>query len=107
MVAGRSVTTVSSAAPSASAEIGRFERAGKRSYDLWVHHRTGAADMIGDEDKPVRKVVHDVGQDLSQLSVDEIDERILLLKAEIDRLQEARHAKTATRAAADAFFKFS
>lgn len=63
--------------------------------------------MIGDEDKPVRKVVHDVGQDLSQLSVDELDERILLLKAEIGRLEEARRSKTATRAAADAFFKFS
>ena len=63
--------------------------------------------MIGDEDKSVRKVVHDVGQDLSQLSVDEINERILLLKAEIERLDEARRAKTATRAAAGAFFKFS
>ena len=34
-----------------------------------------------------------------------IDERIALLEAEIERLKEARQAKSASRSAADAFFK--
>jgi uncharacterized small protein (DUF1192 family) len=63
--------------------------------------------MMADDDKPARKVVHEIGQDLAQLSVDEIDLRIELLKAEIARLSDARRAKTETRAAADAFFKLS
>ncbi len=58
-----------------------------------------------DEDRPRKKTTHEVGQDLSQLSVEEIDARIALLQAEIARLSEARAAKQASRAAADLFFK--
>jgi uncharacterized small protein (DUF1192 family) len=46
-----------------------------------------------------------VGQDLSMLSIDEIDERIEMLEREIARLKEARGAKESSRAAASAFFK--
>ncbi|MHB2166843.1 DUF1192 domain-containing protein [Alsobacter sp. R-9] len=52
--------------------------------------------------KPAR---HALGEDLALLSVDELDERIGLLKAEIVRLEQAREAKRASRQAADGFFK--
>jgi len=58
------------------------------------------------EEKAVPKPpVHEIGQDLSRLSVAELDERILILKAEIERLSEARAQKEATKLAADAFFR--
>lgn len=47
---------------------------------------------------------HEVGQDLSLLSIDELDERIGLLEREIARLKEARDGKESSRAAASAFF---
>lgn len=54
---------------------------------------------------PPKKPAHEIGQSLDALSVDELDERIGLLRAEIERLQRARDAKAASRAAAAAFFK--
>jgi uncharacterized small protein (DUF1192 family) len=60
---------------------------------------------IEDDDRPKRKIVHDIGQDLSLLSVNELDERIALLKDEIARLEEARSKKQASRSVADQFFK--
>jgi uncharacterized small protein (DUF1192 family) len=48
---------------------------------------------------------HEIGQLLDALSVDELDERIGLLQAEIARLEQARQAKQASKTAADAFFK--
>ena len=52
--------------------------------------------------KPAR---HEIGQSLESLSVDELDARIELLKAEIVRLEQMRASKTASLQAADAFFK--
>ncbi len=52
-----------------------------------------------------KPAAHEVGQDLSTLSIGEIDERIALLEREIARLREARAAKEDSRAAASAFFK--
>jgi uncharacterized small protein (DUF1192 family) len=60
---------------------------------------------IEDDDKPKRKITHDIGQDLSLLSVDELGERIGLLSAEIERLQSAITGKRASRDTADRFFK--
>jgi uncharacterized small protein (DUF1192 family) len=58
------------------------------------------------DDEPVRrKVVHEIGQDLSLLSVGDLDERIALLKAEIGRLEADKASKGASRSAAEAFFK--
>jgi uncharacterized small protein (DUF1192 family) len=57
-----------------------------------------------DGDKPVRKLAHEIGQDLYTLSIEDFDERIALLKAEIARLEDARQKKTAQRAAADNVF---
>lgn len=58
-----------------------------------------------DDDRPVPKRAHEIGQDLSQLSVADLGERIGLLEAEIARLKEVLEKKTASRSAADAFFK--
>ncbi len=58
------------------------------------------------EEKPVKKpTTHEIGQDLSTLSVHELDERIGLLKAEITRLETARTAKEASRQSAESVFK--
>jgi uncharacterized small protein (DUF1192 family) len=67
----------------------------------------GEAAMAGflDDDRPAQKRTHEIGQDLSQLSVAEIDERIALLEVEIVRLREARAMKNASRSAAAAFFQ--
>ncbi len=58
-----------------------------------------------DDDRPAPKRAHEIGQDLSQLAVAELSERITLLEAEIERLKEAREKKSASRSAADACFK--
>jgi uncharacterized small protein (DUF1192 family) len=58
------------------------------------------------EEEPRRKkLVHEIGQDLSALSVGELGERIALLQEEIARLEAERTAKGATRSAADALFR--
>ena len=61
--------------------------------------------MQADDDAPRRKIAHEIGQDLSLLSVNELAERIALLRGEIDRLEAARSGKQASRSAADSFFK--
>ena len=48
---------------------------------------------------------HVIGQDLSLLSVADLNERIGQLRAEIARLESELAAKGATKAAAEAFFK--
>jgi uncharacterized small protein (DUF1192 family) len=58
-----------------------------------------------DDDKPRKKVTHDIGQDLSLLSVEELTERIALLTSEIERLQVAMTKKRASKDAANSFFK--
>jgi len=60
---------------------------------------------IEDDDKPRKKITHEIGQDLSLLSVEELTERIALLSAEIERLQQATTKKRASKDAADSFFK--
>jgi uncharacterized small protein (DUF1192 family) len=62
--------------------------------------------MVFDDPPPVNKpATHEVGQELGALSVFELDERIALLTAEIERLKTARARKEAGRSAADALFK--
>ncbi len=58
-----------------------------------------------DDERPARKTAHDIGQDLSLFSVDELKVRIELLKAEIARLEAEAASKGASRAAADSLFK--
>jgi uncharacterized small protein (DUF1192 family) len=52
-----------------------------------------------------KPAAHIPGESLDALSVDELTARIDALRAEIARLEAAREAKSAFRAAADAFFK--
>jgi len=60
---------------------------------------------IEDDDRPRKKVSHEIGQDLSLLSVEELSERIALLASEIERLQVALTKKRASRDAANNIFK--
>jgi uncharacterized small protein (DUF1192 family) len=60
---------------------------------------------IEDDDRPRKKITHEIGQDLSLLSVEELTERVALLNSEIARLQEAVTKKRASRDAADSVFK--
>jgi uncharacterized small protein (DUF1192 family) len=58
-----------------------------------------------DDDKPRKKITHEIGQDLYLLSVEELSERIALLTGEIDRLKEAMAKKRSSKDAAASFFK--
>lgn len=60
--------------------------------------------LTPDDDRPIRKDAHEIGQDLYSLSIEDFDERIALLKSEIVRLEEARQKKSAQRTAADSIF---
>lgn len=61
--------------------------------------------MIDDDDKPKKKIVHEIGQDLSLLSVEELAARVQLMRDEITRLEADMASKRAVRSAADQFFK--
>lgn len=58
-----------------------------------------------DDEPKKKKTVHEIGQDLSLLSVAELNERIAALRAEIVRLEAEVVAKSATKSAAEALFK--
>lgn len=58
-----------------------------------------------DEDQPKKKLAHEIGSDLSLLSVDELTQRIALLKEEITRLEAERERKSASRSAAEGLFR--
>ena len=60
---------------------------------------------IEDDDRPKKKISHDIGQDLSLLSVEELAERIALMNSEIERLQAAMTKKRASMDAANNFFR--
>ena len=60
---------------------------------------------IDDDDRPKKKIVHEIGQDLALLSVKELEERIAALKEEIGRLEAAIARKQASRGVADQFFR--
>ncbi|GJD59477.1 DUF1192 domain-containing protein [Methylobacterium dankookense] len=61
--------------------------------------------MRDDDDRPRKATAHEIGQRLDTLSVEDLAERIALLRQEIERLEAARQAKVAALGAADAFFK--
>jgi uncharacterized small protein (DUF1192 family) len=60
---------------------------------------------MDDDDRPKKKIAHEIGQDLTLLSVAELRERIELLKGEIARLEADIKGKQASRSAAENFFK--
>jgi len=61
--------------------------------------------MWGEDDERIEKPALQIGEDLATISVEELQQRITLLEAEIERLRAEIEAKTATRAAAEDFFK--
>ncbi len=66
----------------------------------------GDWDMNSDDETGTKKpLLHEIGQDLSMISVDELGQRIELLRAEIVRLEEEAAEKSKSRTAADALFK--
>ncbi len=58
-----------------------------------------------DDDRPKKKLAHEIGQDVSLVSAGELEERIGVLKAEIVRLEGEVAKRNASRSAADAVFK--
>ena len=58
-----------------------------------------------EDDRPKKKVSHEIGQDLTLLSVEELSARVQLLREEINRLEADMVGKRASRSAADQFFK--
>ena len=58
-----------------------------------------------DDDRPKKKIVHEIGQDLALLAVNELRDRIALLKEEIARMEASIASKQASRGVADTFFK--
>jgi uncharacterized small protein (DUF1192 family) len=60
---------------------------------------------IDPDELPKKKITHEMGQDLSLLSVGELGERVALLKEEIARLETELNRKRVSKSAADTFFK--
>ena len=60
-----------------------------------------------DDDEPIAKgtSVMTPGEDISALSVDELEERIAVYETEIARLKVAIDSKNASKQAADSVFK--
>jgi uncharacterized small protein (DUF1192 family) len=67
--------------------------------------KEGRMAAIDPDDLPKKKINHEMGQDLSLLSVGELGERIGSLKEEIARLEAEMTRKRASKSAADTFFK--
>jgi uncharacterized small protein (DUF1192 family) len=58
-----------------------------------------------DDERPKKKLAHEIGQDVSLVSEGELEERIALLQGEIERLRGEVTKRRASRSAADAVFK--
>ena len=58
-----------------------------------------------DDDRPKKKIAHEIGHDLGLLSVEELGHRVQLMRDEIARLEADMAQKRSKRAAADQFFK--
>jgi uncharacterized small protein (DUF1192 family) len=59
-----------------------------------------------DDDQIKRPKGHEVGMPIDTMSVEELGDRIELLKQEIARLEAAISARQKTRSEADSLFKF-
>ena len=58
-----------------------------------------------DEDQPKKKVSHEIGAELSAISVDELKAHIALLKEEIGRIEAELAAKSSSRSSAENLFR--
>jgi uncharacterized small protein (DUF1192 family) len=70
-----------------------------------ARERRRAMPAMDEDDRPKKKISHEIGQELALLSIGELEERIALLKDEITRLQAAIASKQGSRSVADQFFK--
>jgi uncharacterized small protein (DUF1192 family) len=62
--------------------------------------------MAFEEEQPRPKpAAHVIGRDLSALSLDELADRLVMLRDEIARIEAAMASKRASAAAADAVFR--
>ena len=78
---------------------------GPTAADKVRRHREPRMPAIDPDELPKKKIVHEIGQDLSLLSLGELGERVALLKEEIVRLEAETTKKRASKSAADVFFK--
>ncbi len=60
---------------------------------------------ISDEDDRPIPPPQAIGEDLATVSEDELEERIVILQREIERVQAALEARRASRQEASSFFK--
>ncbi len=58
-----------------------------------------------EEDTPKKVSGHAIGEELAALSIDELEDRIALLRSEIERLAQAIADKRASADTAATFFK--
>ncbi len=56
---------------------------------------------IDDDDRPKKKIVHEIGQELTLLPVGELNERLGMLREEIGRLEADIAQKQASKSAGD------
>lgn len=70
-----------------------------------AEQREGETMALFDDEPARRRKTHEIGQDLSLLSVGDLAERIGQLEAEIERLRADMAAKDATKSAAEALFR--
>lgn len=61
--------------------------------------------MFEDDQRPKKKMAHVLGEDLAALSLDELGERIDLLRTEIARLEAVIAEKRKSAGVAASFFK--
>jgi uncharacterized small protein (DUF1192 family) len=61
--------------------------------------------MMEEEDAKKLKSGPAAGEDLSNLSVEELEERVEVFEAEIARLKQVIASKQSSKTAADSFFK--
>lgn len=62
-------------------------------------------DPFFDELPKKKPTSHEIGQDLSAVSVEELNARIALLRSEIERIETERAKKEKAKSAADDIFK--
>lgn len=58
-----------------------------------------------EDDRPKKKISHEIGADLSMLDIDELKLRIGILKAEIERLEVEITSKSSSRNVAEGLFR--
>jgi uncharacterized small protein (DUF1192 family) len=84
---------------------GRCDNGAAGGYFSPALERRRAMPAMDDDDRPKKKIVHEIGQDLALLSIKELQERIALLNEEIARLQATIASKQGSRNVADQYFK--